>query len=283
MGAPDLEITTASATDLPTFREWANREQWNQGDSDVLAFHAADPRGFFLGRLDGEPAAVVSAVRYGTAHGFLGLYITHPSVRGRGYGRRLWHTALSHLADRTVGLDGVAAQQDSYRRSGFRRAWTHVRYEGTPPGDAPPPDITLIDGRGVPFGRLADYDRRFFPAPRDAFLSLWTTLPGHRSLAAVRDGHLAGFAVARPARRGTRVGPLYAASTDVALALLTGLSPESAECPVALDVPDVNPTAVRLAEGLGFRPTFACARMYTGPAPRLDHAGVFANTTLELG
>ena len=37
---------------------------------------------------------------------------------------------MTHLSGRTVGLDGVVAQQDNYRRSGFALAWRNARYEG---------------------------------------------------------------------------------------------------------------------------------------------------------
>ncbi|WP_223190748.1 GNAT family N-acetyltransferase [Nonomuraea terrae] len=157
---------------MAKYREWADDEQWNPGRSDVLAFHAADPGGFLLGRLNGEPVASISAVRYGTGLGFVGLYIARPSVRGQGYGIRLWRAALDHLAGRNVGLDGVVEQQDNYRRSGFRTAWNHVRYEGVPSAEAAPAGIALVDGRSVPFGEVAAYDWRFFPARRDAFLAL---------------------------------------------------------------------------------------------------------------
>lgn len=278
-----MEIGTAAPEEMATFRDWADGEGWNQGRSDVRAYHATDPRGFLLGKVEGRPVAMVSAVRYGTGHGFLGFYITHPDVRGRGYGMRLWRTAMSRLAGRNVGLDGVVAQQYNYRASGFRRAWTHVRYEGTPDGGEPAPGFALVDGRSVPFAPLADYDRRFFPARRDGFLSLWTSLPEHRALAALQDGELRGFAVARPARTGTRIGPLYAASPAVASALLSGLLAGAAAPPVVLDVPDVNTAAIALADDLGLRPVSETARMYTGPTPDVDTRGIYATTTLELG
>jgi ribosomal protein S18 acetylase RimI-like enzyme len=140
-------ISTASAGEMPKFAEWAGDEQWNPGQSDVLAFHPADPGGFFLGRLDGEPVASVSRVRYGTDIGFLGFYIARPAVRGQGYGIRLWQAAMAHLAGRNVGLDGMVEQQENYRGSGFRRAWTHVRYAGVPSGERAPDGIELVDGR----------------------------------------------------------------------------------------------------------------------------------------
>ncbi|WP_405587563.1 GNAT family N-acetyltransferase [Streptomyces sp. NBC_01190] len=278
-----FEITTASVDEMATFTEWAEREQWNPGRSDALPFHCADPRGFLLGKLAGTPVASVSAVRYGADHGFLGFYIAHPSVRGQGYGIQLWRAAMERLAGRNVGLDGVVEQQENYRRSGFRRAWTHVRYEGVPAAERPPADITLVDARAVPFGLLAAYDRRFFPADRDAFLASWLSTPGHTSVAAVRDGELRGLAVMRPARAGSRIGPLYAASEEIALALVHALAATAPGTSVALDIPDVNALSVKLAERLGLRPTFECARMYTAPAPTIDLAAIYATTTIELG
>lgn len=279
-----LEIATASPADMATFHAWAEREGWNPGLSDVRAYHAADPGGFLVGTLDGRPVALVSAVRHGTGHGFLGFYITRPDLRGRGHGTRLWRTAMARLAGRNVGLDGVVAQQDNYRMSGFRKAWTHVRYEGAVPAAAPAAaGVTLVDGRRVPFDRLAGYDRRFFPAPRDALLALWTGLPEHTSRAAVHDGRMRGFAVARPAGTGTRVGPLYAASPRIASALLSGLASAGSAAPVVLDVPDVNATALALVEDLGLRPVSETARMYTGPVPDLALDDLYAAGSLELG
>ncbi|MFC4032288.1 GNAT family N-acetyltransferase [Streptomyces polygonati] len=278
-----FEITTASVGEMSDLRKWAHDEGWNPGESDVLAFHSADPGGFFVGRLDGEPVASVSGVRYGADFGFIGLYIARPSVRGRGYGIQLWRTAMEHLAGRNIGLDGVVAQQDNYRKSGFRRAWTHVRYEGVPAAEPAPGDIAVVDGRSIPFARLAAYDRRFFPAARDAFLATWVGMPGHTSLAAVRDGELRGFAVMRPAQTCSRIGPLYAASPDIALALVRAMSAGAPQSVVALDVPDINSRAVELVERLGLSPTFECARMYTGPDPEVDTAGIYAPTTIELG
>lgn len=262
-------------------RHWASDEGWDPGRSDLLAFGAADPSGFLVGRLDGEPIACCSGVRYGSDYGFLGFYIARPELRGQGYGIQLWNAVIEQLAGRVVGLDGVVDQQGNYRKSGFERVLNHIRYSGIPMRHAAT-GVELIDARSVPFGELADYDRRFFPAERDAFLSLWVNLPGHRSLAALKDGKLAGFGVLRPTDSGSRVGPLYAASDEIAAGLLSGLVTPGQE--VALDVPDVNAPAVKLARRFGLSPTFECARMYAGgPAPEVDQAGIFATTTLELG
>ena len=40
----------------------------------------------------------------------------------------IWNAAMDSLAGRNVGLDGVVAQQDNYRKSGFRLAYRNVRF-----------------------------------------------------------------------------------------------------------------------------------------------------------
>lgn len=48
-------------------------------------------------------------------------------------------------------------------------------------------------------------------------------------------------------------------------------------------MPEPNATAVALAEAAGLKPAFETARMYTGPEPAIDRAGLFGVTTFELG
>ncbi|MEU1347819.1 GNAT family N-acetyltransferase [Streptomyces sp. NPDC005775] len=281
---PTFEITTASADDIRMMADWAHAEGWNPGLTDGQAFFAADPCGFLIGRLDGVPASCVSVVRYGAGFGFLGFYLTRPELRGQGYGSRLWATGTARLTGRNTGLDGVVEQQPNYRRSGFRPAWTNLRYEGLVPVDlAPPPGITLVDARTLPFGQVTAYDRRFFPEERDSFLAAWTATPGRTALVALSEGEVAGLAVSRACRTSSRIGPLYAATPEIARALVSALAATDPAAPVAVDVPDVNPAAVRLAEELGLTPSFETARMYTGPVPDVDHAGLFGITSLELG
>ncbi|MEV7235316.1 GNAT family N-acetyltransferase [Streptomyces sp. NPDC051020] len=281
---PTFEITTASAADIDMLGEWAHAEGWNPGRTDSHAFFATDPRGFLIGRLDGEPVSSVSVIRYGSGFGFLGFYLTRPELRGRGYGIQVWRAGMDRLAGRNIGLDGVVAQQSNYRKSGFRPAWTTMRWEGLPPMDiTAPPGVSLVDARSLPFDRLAAFDRRFFPAERDSFLAPWVAAPMRTARAAVANGEVQGFAVLRPCRTSSRIGPLHATSPEVAAALVSALSATAPETEIAVDVPDINPAAVRLAEQLGLTPSFETARMYTGPTPDVDHTGLFGITSLELG
>ena len=278
-----FEIHVAGAEDVVRMAEWAADEGWNPGNTDALAFHAADPGGFLIGRLDGRPVACISVVRYAADFGFLGFYIARPEARGKGYGIKIWNAGMARLQGRNVGLDGVVAQQHNCKKSGFRLAWNNIRHEGAPPPAAPPPGVTLVDARAVPFDRLAAYDRRFFPQPRDHFLAPWIGLPERAGLMAVRDGEPQGLAVIRTCRAASRIGPLYAASPEIAAALVSALAAGTGAPAVAIDVPDRNKPAVALVEQMGLKPAFETARMYTGPDPAVDYAGLFGVTSLELG
>ncbi|GAA4258662.1 GNAT family N-acetyltransferase [Azospirillum formosense] len=275
-------VRVMSRAELDLAVDWARAEGWNPGLHDAGAFHAVDPEGFLIGELDGEPAACISVVRYPENFGFLGFYIVRPELRGRGLGWDLWRAGLRHLEGCTVGLDGVVAQQDNYRKSGFALAYRNIRYGGAPPAGTSSA-ASLVDARTVPFDRLLDWDRALFPAPRAGFLSNWIALPGASALAAVVDGALRGFGVIRPCHTGSKIGPLYAADRGTARDLALALAATAGDGPIFLDVPEVNRDAVLLAEELGLTPQFETARMHLGPAPAIDTARLFGVTTFELG
>lgn len=268
--------------DLEMVRGWADGEGWNPGVADVAIFHATDPTGFFLGELDGVPISSVSLVAYDSHYGFLGLYIVRPEFRGKGYGIATWREAIAYAGNRNVGLDGVVAQQDNYRKSGFRLAYKNLRYAAVGGGE-PVPGIVPV--ASVSFEALQAYDRRHFPAPRPEFLRRWIAAPGATALAAVGNGSLTGYGVVRPAADGYRIGPLFADNPDTADALYLSLLAAVPGKPVYIDVPDdsANPDAGNLVRRYGLTSLFPTARMYTQDPPDIAMRNIYGVTTLELG
>ena len=263
--------------------EWAAREGWNPGLHDADAFYAADPGGFFVGELDGEPVASISVVKYGAGFAFLGLYIVQPSFRGQGLGWALWRHGMQSAAGRLVGLDGVVAQQGNYRKSGFELAWRNVRYAGFGLAQAAG-DAHVVDLRSLTFEAVLAYDAPFFPADRSAFLSAWVGQEDAVALGYVRGGALRGYGVIRQCRSGWKIGPLFADGEAVAEALYAALAGHAAvDEPVFLDVPETHAAAVALARRHGMEVVFETARMYTGAAPGMPMERVFGITTFELG
>jgi len=283
----DITLRTLRRDEVATVAiEFAAREGWNPGLHDAACFHAADAAGFLVAESEGQAVGCISAVSYGERFGFIGLYIVAPDRRGRGIGARLWTAGMSRLAGRSVGLDGVPAQQDYYRRSGFVLAWQNVRFAGTAAArDAARDEAAqLVPLGAIAFEQLCADDRRVFPAPREAFLRCWTAMPDATGLAWVEDGQLAGWGVIRRCRDGHKIGPLVADRPPVAIALYDALcAAVPAGDAVYLDVPLPNADAVALARARGLRGVFETARMYAGREPACEWLRVYGVTTFELG
>ncbi len=152
-----LRIRPMRPDEISIAVNWAAAEGWNPGFADDACFAAADPEGFLIGELEGAPAATVSCVNYGASFAFLGFYIVREDLRGRGYGLRIWNAAIGHAGPRVIGLDGVVAQQQNYRMSGFKLAYANVRYGGAVAGpDAPQAGVIALTE--VPLATVEAYD-----------------------------------------------------------------------------------------------------------------------------
>jgi len=170
------------------------------------------------------------------------------------------------------------AQQDNYRKSGFKLAYRNVRYGGTIAAMSSAGTVPLDE---VPFGSIVETD--VFPAARAAFLRAWIKAPGHVGRAILSDGKLRGFGVIRPARRGCKIGPLVADDRASAERILAALAAAANGSELFLDVPEPNAEAVALARAHGLTSVFETARMYTGPIRPMRLERVFGVTTFELG
>lgn len=268
------DIRILGRDQIRTLLDWAAAEGWNPGFDDARPFQLADPKGF-LGAFSGERmVAGISVVAYDDNFGFLGLYICHPDFRGQGFGRAVWDAGMAYLGHRTIGLDGVPAQQANYRRMGFLTQYETIRMGGQLVGGSSQScQVTALTETDA----VHAFDRACFPAPRAAFLKAWTA-PPHRGFVATRDGAVCGYMVVRRCHAGQKIGPLFAADTDTAIDLLA-----AADGPVQIDVPAHQDALLGHLERAGFEPQFHTARMYRGPAPAIALNRIFGMTTLELG
>jgi len=278
MTAPVLR--TATPDEIETMLDWAAAEGWNPGLDDAGAFRAADPEGFFVAELDGAPVAAISVVNHSDDFAFLGFYICRPAFRGKGIGYRLWQHGLRHAGTRTVGLDGVADQEENYARSGFVRTGASLRLEGAldgqPAADVRPVEASDLDGIDKLDAAVNGYARR-------AFLSTWLeATPTRRSFVLQTDQGFSGFATLRRCRDGVKIGPVVAGSTgEVILLVRAGLAAMPSE-KVILDLPSANEALHQHLLAKGFSQTFATARMFRGTAPQSGPL-LQAIATMELG
>src|SRR5258705_2214088 len=203
----ELSIRPMRPDEISLAVNWAAVEGWNPGFADAACFAAADPEGFFIGELDGAPAATVSCVNYGASFAFLGFYVVREDLRGRGYGLRMWNAAIAHAGPRVIGLDGVVAQQQNYRKSGFELAYANVRYGG-PVAAAYTPLAGVVALTEVPLAAGEADDATLFPAARAPFLRAWIGAPGPVGRALVRDGGPSGLGVKPPLPHRREIRPL---------------------------------------------------------------------------
>jgi Acetyltransferase (GNAT) domain len=93
-------IRSMTRDELGIALDWAAAEGWNPGLHDAACFHAADPEGFLVGLLDGEPVATISVVRYAMDCGLLGFYID------AGIADKLFAALIANVeAGATIALD----------------------------------------------------------------------------------------------------------------------------------------------------------------------------------
>lgn len=87
----------------------------------------------------------------------------------------------------------------------------------------------------------------------------------------------------RPCFTGYKIGPLFADNVDIAFEIFNSLCARAGNSPVFLDIPEINPEALKIAEEFKLKSNFQTVRMYnkTPPNQRVDK--VFGVTSFELG
>lgn len=272
-----VTIRGMTLDELDLALDWAAGEGWNPGLGDAAAFHAADPSGFLVAEAGGAPVAAISVVNHSDRFAFLGLYLCRPDWRRRGIGMALWSAGLAHAGGRTVGLDGVAAQEANYARSGFARTGATIRFEGRPVGPTVP-GLREVVPSDLP--QLLELDRAAIGVERARFLAAWVTpSPDRRTFVVEEDGRVAAFATARLCRTGCKIGPVNAPDAGHALSLAAAFVQDG---PSIIDVPDGKAEFIAALAAQGCRETFRTARMYRGPAPQ-GNGHEQAIATMELG
>jgi len=278
-----FRIRTMKQDEVNLAIEWAAKEGWNPGIHDADCYYFADSNGFFIGILGDEPIATISAVKYGKSFGFIGFYIVKPEYRGKGFGMKIWNEGLKYLHGRNIGLDGVVAQQENYKKSGFKFAYRNIRYQGNGGGKFPK-NSSVIKLSEINFETVNFYDQKLFPENRTDFLKSWINQSDSKALGILKDNKLAGFGVIRKCNSAYKIGPLFADNADLAEELFLALKSQiKSTDKFFLDTPEINKAAVNLAETYKMNVVFETARMYTKEAPNISVNKIYGVTSFELG
>lgn len=277
-------VRPATRDELEIMIEWAAKEGWNPGLYDGDSFYAIDNRGFLLGLLDKKPVSSISAVSYNKDFGFIGFYITKPEYRGKGYGYQIWKEAMKYLASKNVALDGVVSQQENYKKSGFKLAYRHIRYEGHGSDKKLKENKNIIPLDKINIDLIHTYDKKIFLHDRKDFLKLWITQPQSLAIGYIKNQELLGYGMVRKCRTGYKVGPLFADTKQIAKEMFEKMRTfVGINNLIYLDVPEPNKQAVELAKEYKMKPMFETARMYTKKIPKTPLNKIYGVTTFEIG
>lgn len=280
-----ITVRTLAREEIGFCLDLAGAEGWNPGRYDAAPFFAADAEGFLVAEDEnGAKVGCISAVRY-DAFGFIGLLIVRPEFRGNGIGAMLFERGLARLEGLPVGLDAVPEEEDRYARAGFVRTHLNARYRAEERGSQDRfASAIALDRLRVLSDEVVAYDRACFGAARAEFLQSWVAQPDVVALVArsLRSGEIVGYGVGREARKGTKIGPLFASRLDIAAMLLDTIVGRTRP-PWSIDVPTANFPALALAESYGMETQFENVRMWRGDPPRTEIERVYGIASFQLG
>ena len=273
-----MMVRALTPADVPGGLRLKDAAGWNQTEADWRNVLALAPEGCFGIDSNGALRATTTAVCHGRELAWIGMVLTDPEYRGRGFARKLMEHALAYLLARRVGwikLDATGMGLPLYERLGFRAEGPIERWLRTPrraPGGG---------SSACPFRLDAELDREAFGADRSALLDL---LAGIESASIAR----AGFAMGRPGSRAAFFGPCVARSADAARELAGWFFARHEEENVYWDILPANEDAVAMAREFGFERSRELVRMaFVGaenPRPLANNdALVFATAGFEFG
>lgn len=277
-----MKINTANAVEIKTMAEWAAQEGWNPGKNDATVYPLADPNGFFVGYIENEMVACISAVKYQN-FGFVGFYMVKPEFRGQGYGWQIWQHGMQYLNGCKVALDGVVEQQHNYRKSGFKLAHNNMRYQWHNQHDVPH-QIHSKDAKNYSIQSIQSFLKDFFPSSRSEFNQAWQNQNNAQARLIVENDKVVAYGVVRACGEGYKIGPLFANTPQNAEIILNDLTSTVEEMSlIYLDITDRNKAVLPLLDARNAEKVFETARMYTGEEPDINIGHTYGITSFEIG
>ncbi len=155
----------------------------------------------------------------------VGTYVTHPDYRRKGIGSKVWKACVTNLMDqgKNIILNSVSGKEKMYETSGLRQAdlkliefSSQIDIENIKVITIK--NVEVVPVKSVPFNKILSYDKIVQDMPRRIVLEylLKDTVSG---FAALRNGTLVGYACARKAVIGYRLGPVYADNEEIAISV----------------------------------------------------------------
>jgi len=217
---------------------------WNQTMADWLALMSDSPDGCLGMACDGKIVATTTLVCYEKRLAWIGMVLTHPDYRRRGFARTLVSRAMELARERevrTIKLDATDQGRPLYQSLGFR-------------------DEQPVERWGCDVTSIEEYRLRTPPF--------------------IDDG---GYLLHRPGIRAHYLGPCVASDPQTAERLFRRAIDHICADHYFWDLLPANANAVSLAQRLGFGPLRKLTRMVWGPDTPEDQSRIYAIAGFEWG
>jgi GNAT superfamily N-acetyltransferase len=274
------KVRHLKTSDLDDLLVLSGAAGWNQTAADWERTLALSGEFAYGIEASGRIVSTTTAVRHGLDLAWIGMVLTHPEHRGKGYARQLLEHTLKQLRSAGVPwvkLDATEQGRPIYAKLGFEEECAVERWHraaGKGPVPECPPHIHdyVVD---------PSFDRAYFGHYRVPLLNALA-----REGSAMVVGY--GYAMGRPGAKAAYFGPCVVRTREAARRLLEWFLSRHPGQDIYWDLFPDNSDAVQLAIDYGFEPARHLTRMRLAlragltPAVR-SNASVFAIAGFEYG
>ncbi|MBM4164418.1 MAG: GNAT family N-acetyltransferase [Lentisphaerae bacterium] len=284
-----LEIKTLGYADIPAALHLCEQVNWNHLASDWARTLTLNPDACLGGFEDGTVKATCTLTRFGSI-GWVGTFLVDQSLRGKGYGKRMFEAMLATAQRQGVtclGLDSSDAGRPIYLQYGFQMTGQGIELWTGPTDRVADPHEAARPLQEIDWASLLALDEACVLVPRERQLRALASEPDASARVIVEAGRTCAFGFSRPGRLTGTIGPVVARDARHAGLIVSALAADRARLDgakaVGLAIPDHAPFSAWLAER-GFLMRRRNIRMFR-PEPRAMLAGpsVFAATGLGMG
>ena len=253
-----------SISDLDFALSQTTLEGWSATKQDFEELLQFNPKGSFIGEIDGKHVGMVCTVNYGE-FGFIANLIVPRIYRGQDFGRILMEFAMKYLLNsgtKSILLDGVPKAVSLYERLGFRKIAKSLRLEANLKGvnSQYTRSMTKSD-----LDEIIPFDSQYFGSKRDFFLRMRFQAYPEFSRVIERDGEIRGFVMGSWSGSAMRIGPwVMRTHDDFTERLLREFAGMTTSNTFKIGVLESNVQAVRLLKQNGFEERSYSWRMVYG-------------------
>jgi GNAT superfamily N-acetyltransferase len=261
----DLLLRDMTAADIPAGLRLCRASGWNQLENDWRVFLEWNPSMCRAVERTGSLVGTVAALRFGDCFSWLSMVLVHPSERGGGIGTRLLDHALTMLSGQCVRLDATPLGQPIYARNGFHEEYPLSRMTASVECAAVP--VVPRNIRPMHEQDLAAvfaYDRAAFGADRSPLLQTMFHLESTYAWIAGGAEDIQGYCFGRPGFLYQQIGPVVAASQQIASNLISACLTSQGGRKFCMDVPHFDPEWLASLEQMGFSTVRSFVRMCRG-------------------